>query len=104
MQEQMIGGQLIYPFVDADWKEIPNQRENLMREVFAINARPDHVLGLSIDLGGMLVLAGNEAGLVAFENSAPSPSREIPDAPAKPCRLSHPPAKTCFKARIFGIA
>jgi len=71
MQEQMIGGQLIYPFVDADWKEIPNQRENLMREVFAINARPDHVLGLSIDLGGMLVLAGNEAGLAAFENSAP---------------------------------
>ena len=64
-------GNLSIPFVDADWKEIPNQRENLMREVFAINARPDHVLGLSIDLGGMLVLAGNEAGLAAFENSAP---------------------------------
>ena len=86
------------PSLTRTGKEIPNQRENLMREVFAINARPDHVLGLSIDLGGMLVLAGNEAGLAAFENSAPSPSREIPDAPAKPCRLSHPPAKTCFQS------
>ena len=78
MQDHMIGGQLIYPFVDADWKEIPNQRENLMREVVAINARTDHVLGLSIDLGGMLVLAGNEAGLVAFEKSVPALQERYP--------------------------
>ena len=49
-----------------------------MREVVAINARTDHVLGLSIDLGGMLVLAGNETGLVAFEKSVPALQERYP--------------------------
>ena len=71
MHEQMLGGQLIYPIVDDEWREIPGNREILMAEVNAINARADHVLGLSIDLGGMLVLAGNEAGLEAFERAVP---------------------------------
>jgi [acyl-carrier-protein] S-malonyltransferase len=69
MQEHMIGGQLIYPFVDDNWREIPGQRDTLMATVTAINARGDHLLGLSIDLGGMVVLAGNEAGLSAFETA-----------------------------------
>jgi len=37
----------------------------------AIATRPGHSLGLSIALGGMLVLAGNEAGLAAFEATVP---------------------------------
>ncbi|MBU2980242.1 ACP S-malonyltransferase [Lentibacter algarum] len=71
MQEQMLGGQLIYPFVDDNWHEVAGQRTALMSKVTEINARADHTLGLSIDLGGMLVLAGNEAGLSAFETSVP---------------------------------
>jgi [acyl-carrier-protein] S-malonyltransferase len=71
MQEHMIGGQLIYPFVDDDWREIPGQRDNLFAKVEDINARADHILDLSIDLGGMLVLAGNEAGLSAFQRNVP---------------------------------
>ncbi|MEJ6707432.1 MAG: ACP S-malonyltransferase [Amylibacter sp.] len=78
MQDHMIGGQLIYPFLDDNWQETPGKRDNLMREVFTINAHPDHVLGLSIDLGGMLVLAGNEAGLTAFEKSVPSLQGRFP--------------------------
>ena len=43
-----------------------------------IDARPDHVLDLSIDLGGMLVLAGNEAGLSAFETEMPVVQERFP--------------------------
>ena len=78
MQVHMIGGQLIYPFLDDNWQEIPGRRDNLLSEVATINARPDHDLGLSIDLGGMLVLAGNEAGLSAFERSVPALQGRFP--------------------------
>lgn len=83
MQEHMIGGQLIYPFVDDDWREIPGRRDDLLAEVDEINAQPDHVLELSIDLGGMLVLAGNEAGLSAFE------ARVLPLQSRFPMRLAN---------------
>ncbi|MEJ2030788.1 MAG: ACP S-malonyltransferase, partial [Maritimibacter sp.] len=43
--------------------------EALLTLVADINERKDHDLSLSIDLGGMLVLAGNEAGLKAFETT-----------------------------------
>ncbi len=69
MQEALIGGQIIYPFVDEDWHTIPQKREEILSKVEDINARTDHALYLSIALGGMLVLAGNEAGLETFEKS-----------------------------------
>lgn len=67
MQEALIGGQLIYPWLDEDWQPRPARREILLALVAEIAARPGHALHLSIDLGGMLVLAGDEAGLGAFE-------------------------------------
>ena len=78
MQVHMIGGQLIYPFLYDNWQEIHGRRDNLLSEVATINARLDHDLGLSIDLGGMLVLAGNEAGLNAFERSVPALQGRFP--------------------------
>ena len=78
MQVHMIGGQLIYPFLDDNWQEIPGRRDNLLSEITTINSYPDHDLGLSIDLGGMLVLAGNEAGLSAFERSVPALQGRFP--------------------------
>ncbi len=71
MQEHMIGGQLIYPFVDENWVEIPGERARITAQMAEINARDGHSLTLSIDLGGMLVLAGNDAGLAAFEAAMP---------------------------------
>ena len=71
MQESMIGGQLIYPFVDEQWQPIPGKRAELLALVDTIATRADHILTLSIDLGGMLVLAGNENGLKAFESVVP---------------------------------
>ena len=72
MHEHMIGGQLIYPLVDENWCEVPGHRAWLLGEISAINSKPGHFLGLSIDLGGMFVLAGSEAGLAAFELAIPA--------------------------------
>ena len=67
MQDHLIGGQTLYPFVDDNWQEVPGKRAALLKLVGDIAQMPDHELSLSIDLGGMLVVAGNEAGLTAFE-------------------------------------
>jgi [acyl-carrier-protein] S-malonyltransferase len=78
MQEHLIGGQVIYPFVDEDWVEIPGRRAELFAKIDGIDDRPGHVLGLSIDLGGYLVLAGNEAGLDAFAREMPPVQERFP--------------------------
>lgn len=70
MQDALIGGQLVYPFVDEDWHPDPERKKALLHQVAEINSHPDQTLSLSIDLGGMLVLAGDEAGLAAFEQIA----------------------------------
>ena len=71
MQEALIGGQLVYPFMGEDWQDAPARRAELLTLVEDIGDRPGHDLALSIDLGGMLVIAGNEAGLKAFEAAVP---------------------------------
>lgn len=71
MHTALIGGQLVYPVSDASWLVIPGRREAVLLKTAEINARSDHCLALSIDLGGMLVLAGDEAGLRAFEAEMP---------------------------------
>lgn len=78
MQEALIGGQIIHPFVEEDWRPNPARKAALLALVAEIAARPGHVLGLSIDLGGMLVLAGNEAGLAAFEATVPPEQGRFP--------------------------
>lgn len=78
MQEALIGGQVIYPFVGDDWRPDPARKAELLALVAGIADRADHVLTLSIDLGGMLVLAGNEAGLKAFEAAVPPVQGRFP--------------------------
>jgi [acyl-carrier-protein] S-malonyltransferase len=78
MQEHLIGGQLIYPFTDADWREIPGERQRILARVDDISSRGGHVLAVSINLGGMLVLAGDEAGLAAFEAEMPRVQERFP--------------------------
>ncbi|MGB3313285.1 MAG: ACP S-malonyltransferase, partial [Albidovulum sp.] len=78
MQEALIGGQSIYPFVGEDWRPDPVRKAELMALVADIETRADHVLTLSIDLGGMLVLAGNEVGLKAFEEAVPPVQGRFP--------------------------
>jgi [acyl-carrier-protein] S-malonyltransferase len=71
MQEALIGGQTVYPWLDEDWVPDPARKASLLALVADIAVRPDHSLALSIDLGGLLVIAGNDAGLKAFESSVP---------------------------------
>lgn len=78
MQRSMIGGQLIYPFVEEDWRPQPERRADLLGIIGDIATTTDHELYLSIDLGGMLVLAGNEAGLVAFEKKVEPVQQRFP--------------------------
>ena len=78
MQESLIGGQVLYPFVDEDWAPDAGKRAELMALTEQINSRPGHVLTLSIALGGMLVLAGNDEGLKAFEAAVPPVQGRFP--------------------------
>ncbi|MEM8988757.1 MAG: ACP S-malonyltransferase [Pseudomonadota bacterium] len=70
MQEALIGGQLIYPFVDETWREIDGERDRLL----AMTEKIEN-LYVSIRLGGMLVLAGDDAALAEAERRLPPTGR-----------------------------
>ena len=78
MKKKIIGGQLIYPYVDEQWCEIPGGRAEILASVDAINQDKRSELYLSIDLGGYLVLAGNEKGMKHFERVVPSIQDRFP--------------------------
>ena len=63
MHQSLIGGQLLYPFVDEDWREIPGRRQALLD---LVNDIPN--LYVSILLGGMLVFAGDKDALSTCEH------------------------------------
>ena len=69
--EHGTGGQLIYPCTGPDWRDEPARRSEILARVADIDGRKGHALWLSIDLGGYLVLAGDRAGLKAFEAEMP---------------------------------
>ncbi|MGR3616979.1 MAG: ACP S-malonyltransferase [Paracoccaceae bacterium] len=71
MQNAMLGGQIVYPFVDENWVPVPGRRRAILDKLREINARAGRDLGLSIDLGGMIVIAGSEQGLTDFEAEMP---------------------------------
>ena len=109
MQENLIGGQLVYPFVGEDWADDPVRKAGLLSAVDEIAATKGHDLSLSIDLGGMLVLAGNDQGLAAFEAAHPVvqdrfPLR-LPNHAAFHTRLQAPVAergRAQLGAHLFG--
>lgn len=75
MQETLAGGQVIYPWVDEAWRPDWNLRRELLALIERIHSRADAELYLSIDLGGMLVFGGNEAGLAQLSESLPPRER-----------------------------
>lgn len=108
MQDRLIGGQVVYPHMGPDWRPDPAQKARLLAMVDDINTRPDHVLSLSIDLGGLLVLAGDAAGLHAFEQAVPAHDRfpmRLPNHAAFHSALMAPisqTGKTRLDAGLFG--
>ncbi len=65
------GGQLVVTVVDEDWRAVPGLRDAVLDLCAQISARDGHFAALSIDLGGMLVLAGNDAGMKALAAALP---------------------------------
>jgi [acyl-carrier-protein] S-malonyltransferase len=64
MQEALIGGQILYPYVDEKWIGIPGKRDALLSLTSTIPG-----LYVSIHLGGMIVFAGDEAALKSCEQA-----------------------------------
>ena len=65
MQQMGTGGQVIYPVIGDDW--VPDA----MRRAQVLAWAAQYGLALSIDLGGMLVLAGPDAALTTFAKAMP---------------------------------
>jgi len=67
------GGQVLLTLVDEDWRPVPGLREAVLALVDSIEG-----LYVSIELGGMLVSAGTEAGLAAALARAPATPGRAP--------------------------
>ena len=65
MEEQGVGGQLIYPFVDEEWRDSRGRERAISNALH--DGRTEGDAYLSIRLGGMAVLAGDEVGMAAME-------------------------------------
>ena len=71
------GGQVLLTLVDEEWNALPGLRAQVLALAAAIGARDGCSLHVSIELGGMMVLAGNENGLAALLAEAPpTPARD----------------------------
>lgn len=71
MKDEIIGGQVIYPVVDAQWKK-DSKKEALVFQVLQnINQQEGHEAYLSIRLGGYLVFGGNALGIKALLKELP---------------------------------
>jgi acyl transferase domain-containing protein len=78
LHEAHIGGQVICSTVDEDWLPIPTRREELLEAVRSIHQRDGMELYVSIELGGMIVFAGNEPALAAFVTRVPGGPGQFP--------------------------
>ena len=67
---RVLGGQILYPVVDEDWRHNADREAEVLSRLAEARQRGDE-LWLSIRLGGSLVIAGAEGALEAF-------SRELP--------------------------
>ena len=71
------GGQVLLSLADEDWNGLPELRAQVLALAAAIGSREGCRLFVSIELGAMIVFAGNEAGLAALLAEAPpTPARE----------------------------
>lgn len=76
MEEQGVGGQLVYPFVDEQWRASRTNEKAIGEALHA--GRTAGQAHLSIRLGGMAVLAGDDKGMAAMEKSLPEAEGRYP--------------------------
>lgn len=63
MHDHAVGGQFVYPAMDDDWRVKPDVQQALLDLVARIDG-----LYVSINFGGMIVLAGTDAALAEAES------------------------------------
>lgn len=63
MTSGLIGGQIIYPVVDEEWKVDPQKIKGLNRVIDDVNQKQDMEVHLSIELGGYVVLGASKKAL-----------------------------------------
>lgn len=70
MKDQLIGGQIIYPFINEDWTFNLGEYRQVISAVSQANEKGQAYV--SIELGGYLVLAGDKLGLQTLTELLPS--------------------------------
>lgn len=70
MQDNCLGGQILYSFVDENWKTIADKKEKLQHLSYEIKG-----LHISIYLGGMIVFAGTDQALEELTDRLPTEGR-----------------------------
>ena len=66
MADELIGGQMIYPITDEDWRPSEKMSTDIQAALFTVNQDKQCQVYISIYLGGYLVFGGNQAGLTAL--------------------------------------
>ena len=65
MKEKLIGGQIIYPIIDENWKINEDKRNFLIKQIKKYNAH------ISINLGGYVVIGGESDSLNSLLSDLP---------------------------------
>lgn len=99
------GGQIIFPVVDGAWRldvRLQVRVEETLAEVCSLGE--DHWVGLSIRLGGFLVLAGREAGVKELLRRLPKLTLGSTDYPFQLPKHAAFHTPIMQKASEFGLA
>ena len=83
MKNQIIGGQIIYPVVDDDWIENKEKKTNIISQVKNAGCY------ISIDLGGYVVIGGEQTSLDLLLKKLPK-KRALSISIALSCCFPHP--------------
>lgn len=88
MHRHGTGGQIVWPIVDTDWRVDPEKADFVSALLAEAEQKTDIAVHISIRLGGMVVFAGDEAGLKWLSERLPKDDRF-------PMRLMHHAAFHC---------
>ena len=76
--KHLIGAQTLFSLVDEDWRPIPGRRAELMAIMDEINGQDPDTLFISIELGGVLVLAGSDQAVDSLIARGPKGPGALP--------------------------
>ncbi len=78
MQQTLNGAQLVYPLVDSNWLPVPGRREVIEAIMADIALRAGRAIHVSIELGGMLVVGGDDVSIRELAAALPEVDGRFP--------------------------